>query len=41
MNIVYNLVTEILGGRIHLESEPGKGTSFTLILPAIAPDAQN
>ncbi|MBR7781226.1 ATP-binding protein [Undibacterium luofuense] len=41
MNIVYNLVTEILGGRIHLESEPDKGTTFTLILPLHAPDSQH
>ncbi|MDQ1257337.1 MAG: hypothetical protein QG656_1941 [Candidatus Hydrogenedentes bacterium] len=33
MHIVYNLVTQTLGGQIHCSSEPGEGTSFVLRLP--------
>ncbi|MBC3934632.1 PAS domain S-box protein [Undibacterium sp. CY7W] len=40
MNIVYNLATEVLGGRIDLHSAPGLGTCFTLTLPLIAPDSE-
>lgn len=37
MHLVYNLVTEVLGGRISLESEPGRGTAVHLVLPLVAP----
>lgn len=37
MNIVYNLVTGVLGGSIQLDSKPGEGTSFTLVVPLVAP----
>jgi signal transduction histidine kinase len=37
LHIVYNLVTRRLGGRLRLESELGRGTTFTLRLPLIAP----
>ncbi len=40
MNIVYNLATEVLGGKIDLHSTPGLGTCFTLTLPLIAPDSE-
>lgn len=34
LHIVYNLVTQTLGGRIAATSEQGKGTRFTVTLPA-------
>ncbi|WP_147821355.1 PAS domain-containing sensor histidine kinase [Salidesulfovibrio onnuriiensis] len=33
LHIVYNLITQKLGGTISCESEPGKGTTFTIDLP--------
>ena len=35
--IVYNLVTRTLGGQIDVQSTPGTGTRFTLMLPCTAP----
>jgi signal transduction histidine kinase len=37
LHIVYNIVTNRLGGRIHLETKPGAGTKFHIIVPRIAP----
>ncbi|MGO4382558.1 sensor histidine kinase [Pseudoduganella sp. RAF53_2] len=37
LHIVHNIVTDILGGRIGVNSEVGKGTCFTLSLPMSAP----
>lgn len=37
--IVYNLVTGILGGAIHVDSRPDQGASFVLTLPRVAPRA--
>lgn len=34
LHIVYNLVTQTLGGRISVESEPGRGLRFLMHLPA-------
>jgi len=34
MHIVYNLVTQILGGRISCESQPGEGVTFRILLPS-------
>jgi signal transduction histidine kinase len=33
MHIVYNSVTKLLGGRIELDSAPGQGTRYRLLLP--------
>ncbi|MYM21747.1 PAS domain S-box protein [Duganella sp. FT135W] len=37
MNIVYNIVTGILGGRITIDSAPGIGTAVRMLLPRSAP----
>ncbi len=37
MNIVYNVVTGMLGGTIGIASTPGNGTSVTIIMPKTAP----
>ncbi|MGZ3183337.1 MAG: CHASE domain-containing protein [Telluria sp.] len=37
MNIVYNIVTTMLGGHIEVASTPGEGTAITMRLPLIAP----
>ena len=39
LNIVYNLVTGLLGGVIQVTSEPDKGSCFTLTLPLNAPQS--
>ena len=38
--IVYNLVTGVLGGTIHVDSSLDRGARFTLTLPLSAPDHQ-
>ena len=40
LHIVYNLITRPLGGRLRLESEPGRGTIFVIRLPLVAPKAE-
>jgi PAS domain S-box-containing protein len=40
LHIVHTIVTNCLGGRLHLDSEPGKGTMIKLILPCVAPTQQ-
>lgn len=37
MQIVYNLVTGLLGGEINVESQPGSGTRICISLPRVAP----
>jgi signal transduction histidine kinase len=37
LNIVYNIVTQTLGGTIRVESLQGQGASFVLHLPCVAP----
>ncbi|MBR1124214.1 PAS domain-containing protein [Bradyrhizobium lablabi] len=39
LHIVHTIVTEKLGGRLKLTSEPGAGTSVQLVLPKVAPRA--
>jgi signal transduction histidine kinase len=36
LHIVYNLVTQQLGGRMMLESRLGQGTTFRIIMPRAA-----
>src|SRR4051812_22725622 len=36
LHIVYNLVTQQLGGRILLQSRQGQGTTFRIIMPRVA-----
>ncbi len=38
MNIVHNIVTGVLGGKIALQSAPDQGTTFTITLPMKAPE---
>jgi signal transduction histidine kinase len=38
LHIVYSLVTRRLGGRLRLESEQGRGTTFRIRLPLVAPN---
>jgi PAS domain S-box-containing protein len=37
LHIVHNVVTNCLGGRVSLDSEPGEGTRIQLVLPRMAP----
>jgi signal transduction histidine kinase len=37
LHIVHNIVTNRLGGRIHLEARPGAGTKFRIVVPREAP----
>ncbi|MGM4918528.1 PAS domain S-box protein [Tardiphaga sp. 813_E8_N1_3] len=37
LHIVYSIVTSRLGGRLHLQSDPGHGTRIQIILPRVAP----
>lgn len=41
LNIVFNLVTQTLGGHIHVKSTLGIGTSFVMTFPSIAPAHRN
>jgi len=37
MNIVYNIVTGVLGGRVAVESQPGRGTAVRITVPRSSP----
>ena len=37
LHIIFNLVTQQLGGRLNFESRPGWGTRFRIIIPCVAP----
>jgi signal transduction histidine kinase len=37
LHIVHSIVTNCLGGTLHLDSEPGGGTKIKLRLPRVAP----
>lgn len=37
LHIVYSIVTNRLGGRLNLDSEPGAGTRIQIVLPRVAP----
>jgi signal transduction histidine kinase len=37
LHIVHNIVTNRLGGRLDLDSEPGMGTRIRIVLPRVAP----
>jgi signal transduction histidine kinase len=39
MSIVQSIVTKTLGGSLQVQSEPGQGTRFDIILPLEAPSA--
>jgi signal transduction histidine kinase len=39
LNIVYNLINDVFGGSIRVESSLGQGASFIMHLPLIAPSA--
>ena len=37
MNIVYNIVTGVLGGRITITTAPGQGSTIRMVIPRVAP----
>ncbi len=37
LHIVYNIVTQQFGGRIVLESKPGHGATFKILIPVLSP----
>lgn len=41
LHISHNLVTGPLGGQMLVNSQPGQGTTFTLVLPLCAPSAED
>ena len=41
LHISYNAAANVLGGSLTVESTPGEGTAFTLLIPVIAPDPED
>jgi PAS domain S-box-containing protein len=39
LHIVHNIVRNCLGGQLELDSEPGEGTTISIVLPRVAPAA--
>jgi signal transduction histidine kinase len=37
LHIIHNLITQTLGGRLTLESKPGRGTTLRIVIPRSAP----
>ncbi|MHC1751125.1 sensor histidine kinase [Humidesulfovibrio sp.] len=40
LSIVYNLVTQTMGGTIHVASAPGHGTTFSISIPLARPETK-
>ena len=40
LSIVYNLVTQTMGGTIHVASAPGQGTTFSISIPLARPETK-
>lgn len=40
LHITWNAVTNVLGGRVDVKTEAGKGSCFEMRIPAVAPQAQ-
>lgn len=41
MNIVHGIVVRVLGGSIHIDSAPGRGTAVTVTMPRVAPQGDD
>ena len=39
LHVVHTIITNCLGGRVNLESEPDQGTRITIVLPRVVPKA--
>ncbi|WP_051284531.1 sensor histidine kinase [Nisaea denitrificans] len=41
LHISYNAAANVLGGSLTVESTPGEGTTFSLLIPVVAPEQEN